>query len=424
MSKEAGNKHTEALDVWINAKLNDREFPYKEAYWDAAQQLIEKEEGKRKKKRFIFLWIFVGLLLIALGVTATYLSLSNFYASDALAQSSSSKLTESNSNPPAESPHIANTHPDIQQLTQEVPHTETKEVTVESNIALADEEIETSSLAQPLPITKSNNMPSVASIKEKAKEKAKDSSTLQPSQQLILPLSMLDLNEPMDTINFEQLPPLEHTSSSFRSYFQLSLMGGYQQIWNTSSAQSFEFDRFSPTYGLHVTYVLNPSVSFYSGIQYVRNESFGNNINIEQREISFGLDQRVRNFQLNKLDYLEIPLFAKLNIQKRSGISLGLSNLILLQSEHIIRDRINTPFSPETQVGQEIGKGFRDGLRPFVIGVGVGYHYRMLREVSVSIRANMYPQHLFTDEVYEIDSTIPWFLGVQLSYDVFQFKLK
>ncbi len=48
------------LDKLFKKKLEHRSFEFKDAYWEAAEQLIEKEEGKRRK----FGWWWIGLFLV------------------------------------------------------------------------------------------------------------------------------------------------------------------------------------------------------------------------------------------------------------------------------------------------------------------------------------------------------------------------
>lgn len=62
-------KKKEQLDEWLRERLSGREFPYRDAYWEAAEAMIEAQE--RRRRRWFVIWLnSLGLLLLGVALPA------------------------------------------------------------------------------------------------------------------------------------------------------------------------------------------------------------------------------------------------------------------------------------------------------------------------------------------------------------------
>lgn len=55
------------LDNFFKDKFDNRDFEYKDAYWEAAQQLIEDDEKRRRRRGLWWLYGLLGILIVFIG---------------------------------------------------------------------------------------------------------------------------------------------------------------------------------------------------------------------------------------------------------------------------------------------------------------------------------------------------------------------
>ncbi len=436
------------LDKFFKDKLNDRTFEFKDAYWEAAEQLIEKDNNKKRKRGGFWRWTSLGLLLL-LVVTGYFVfggsrNNQDIKQSQKISEDGKIRVTS------IEEKRTSNTLIDEEVSTKNNidTRTEIKERTsLENNIgsepsakeALPSEYRSATGKGikqerkeiNPLNTDKTPEIPSSTKSSELLKAdsvnlRTDTSSTRLPDMAVIDKKENQEVEQaietrtsltPLNTINTVatalDLPEVDcedcfDFGKVRKRALNFSLLG-------EGIVYPFEKDAnwwTGGALGLGIEYAFNRNFSLRSGAQYAMiralensfvdsyrerasNGSFDETIftNIEN-QYAFGL-REVEQYQLPKtIHYFEIPLMAQLR-HKRHKVEAGVHMNFLIGARG--RSLTNTSLFPweqdeltaESDVKTEESDVWlpKDDFRKILTNASIGYRYRMTSQLSLGLNA-------------------------------------
>lgn len=406
------------LSYLLKKKLADKSFEYKEEYWLAAEQLIEADEQKR---RIPFWWMWGLGLVLALGLIGmlVFASIKPFEGKEA---SESISITNSNQN------HDANNYSNSSSGAffpdNSAPESNSG-LTGPGNIGPGDkDEIHGSTSINSkrlFPIQQQQI--ARKTIPDLNAEKKDFNIELEPNTIKLLP-PIHGINPKMGIdfrVEREAKPGLKEDYGR-DPRFKFGIHIGWNRFEGKNTAEQGPSNDLSPHVGLYAKYRLAKSLDLIGGASYFSTDRFSPSVDIQSRELSFGLVSQLTRYELQRLHYLDIPFALRKYIGVRHSIQASLHNTLLLGTRHQLNKISENAFGETSNEDQGSQSNFKQGLNRYTIGIGAAYRFRFTPNLSLGFDARVYPSHLFEENFYNIDRSSPWMLSLQLEYDLFKVK--
>ncbi|HFA48389.1 MAG TPA: PorT family protein [Bacteroidetes bacterium] len=395
------------LDKYFKEHLDNRTFEMKDAYWEQAEAMLDKQE--KNKKRGILIW-WTGAAAIAALALISILFFINKDTNNPIAKEQENKqniitdkLNEQQPNntsspdlkniektpSPTETIKKENKKPAIESNNKAIPkpinanpkHTnKTRKSTLSNFNKINNKNDETKNIEQ------IKNIPANKIAAQKEIKNGKDNLRTKYS---IGNISMLDisilknkktielpLNPDKDYLNNCFKPDPFHIAFTASQLFQAAPKTGENIITGFSAGIVFQYD-------------LNKHIYLSSGINYMRKDGhFNASKTTEKRNYRFGLELENKLLRPTSLHYISAPIMA--GWQKRHHLLEGgiyLDYLMGVRGESGNYERI--PGEPPTKefVPTETGWLVEEGFSKFNISPSIGYRYRVNKQLSFGLSA-------------------------------------
>lgn len=421
------------FDSWLADQLADRKPTFKEEYWLAAQQLIEADEASRKpRKRFWMLWFTYGLQGLAL------MSIMLLWASQ------QPLLLEKQSLPTVEvatAPHPAQANGLSNRLSLAPSSTPAKPGAPTSTTTLSDKK----STLSPAPDKENQQTPIATESPDLRPTQTPDNThvitsedkrysshlteeeiatiVLSTEKDQILPGidSILILLEPALDVPQPQGPIVKIVEPRFQPYLRLGVRAG-ALVGGTFSPLSFGVEGAGSLAGIRAAYRISARTEVWTGVTYMNTSSFNPEVDIQSRQLKFGLNQEVTRYELKDLHLLDIPFGMRRYLGSRHAVQLSLHTLITLQASHEVSLVRRNAFNEVNDRRLGTVEGIRQGIRDISMGLGVGYDYQLLPQMLIGVETQLYPQGLFLETPYTLSQQPSFFIGLGVAYDLVNIK--
>ena len=438
------------FDELMRKKLSEKEFPFKDAYWEAAQQKIAKHQAGTKRRKL------AGLLLLLLIISSgSGIFLWNYFVSEKqeIVQPLPADKTQiKGSLPEPKAPETI-----LQKVEDNQPATPLKEkikipkeVTPEKNLSqkTITNDLNGKTAETPKKLTAQSALD--APVQEMGKSKMDETGSTRHdahlSQTSMLktddspPPPLLSLNELManppesiaeDEDDFSRKVPL--TSSympTIPSFFiqqkqpaiTLKEAGEIKQRYKRvfSPWERFKWEYFvvagldvathfandagmnglvyNPFGGVGITYNLNNRVGFSGSVNYMTRNGVNRKASSTSTSYGFGFQSEIFSVKPVQLHYLSVPLSVNYQLGNRHTFSVGLevSALLNVKSFVTIEDQDNF----ETTLRESRREfGYVDGFGTVDVQTHVGYYFGIASWLQLGV---LYRQGLMdiTDDAY------------------------
>ncbi|MEL6654106.1 MAG: hypothetical protein AAFQ87_25200, partial [Bacteroidota bacterium] len=319
-------KEKDALEQFISGKLSEKEFTYQPAYWDqAAAQMAVWEAEARRKRRFLWFYLFSGIIFISLAISgisalaprATLVSDPLFELRSAIdvlpplltqtAMMSTPSEYASTQMQASASFSNANSSANSTKGIQPNPHNPQSEQSALFAKSGSGSE-------SPVEIADSDSRLLLSLEKRSAKR---------ASLYKLQSIGLKDIE--LESIFKARSPEKEALGRQRLSSFNFYLQSGTNLSASEMGESGSSLRGGNSMFGLGVRYNLRPGLSLESGLQYHGQQLDNLSLTLTGREFDFVAREQSVRWDLQQLHWLSLPLQVNIRPLKRHELSLGLS---------------------------------------------------------------------------------------------------
>jgi hypothetical protein len=428
--------------------IDSYEFPYNEGDWLAAKNLLLA----RKRKRRNTLWLVAASLFIIAGATAVWVANG---PKTAVSQKSTQAI-QNNTTAPATTNGLPNADATAPQTTtpQQNTGTATPAATLPANGNATHHNINGAAPTQQ-PINKSasttapnntlgtNNTPNspqpvVPQNTTEGQTPGSNSDITQTTETTTQPLAeevpkpianntpvvdeqpatpatpAEEATTPTDEKNNKTTPTKNPKQVLIKNTIALAVGGNWGGQNNIAN---------SPYFGVqYYRHLPNPNWVLGIGLAYTQLNTTALNKEITGKQHSFGATQTQITISTNRLQYLEMPLFAKHSIKQRVAIMGGLNMGYLLNTRNTITQTTYNTFTGIEQTGRQTTTAYKHGISPFDVQLQIGAEVALRNRLWLGMWANgglfdVGRNTYYNNTVFERNLR----LQLYIKYDVFKF---
>lgn len=414
-------KNENPIDKLFRDGLQQREYAFEPAYWEAAEQLILSQQN-RKKRRLLYIFSYVLALLTVITIPLLVLNLSAL--------------------------------PDEEQRVWVMPETHAK--FAHPNAALTplvpfDRGSQTLS-AQDSPQQRVTNNRNNRTFISANSGSLTETSTQESEYPSLQSASLVETDEemgvtPKDPVrqaayeamiqSLETWPPgfgnclnllfeegeLRHPKRvplvPKRHRLNLRIGADLSPNWEQTELQTQRLNTH-PSVSLRYTYLLTPRLSLYTGLGYQGRGGLGTDTLISRREFGFGVSGETIEITQQRLHQISVPIGVEVRLRSRHHLMLGLSANYLLNSSS---QQTRTTFASLGEPDQQTRSvwGYTNGFRQWDTQLQVGYAFYVNKGLRTGILANYGLNDLTRDDFYgqsqrNRNTQIRWFVDLYLSH--------
>lgn len=445
------------IDDLLKERLQNRSYVFKEAYWEAAEQLIIANQQKRRRG-WIF-WLFGALLATVVGLPILLWQASDTPASDS-AQASVTTEIPFSENPVLSSPNadekvmklipsnslsgknlIEKSDKSISQNKKKSPadvkgvkttsFTQSINAKIFSNQGVQPTSSFESSLSNVTPeaITRGMNIsgPSIdipLDLTTGLKEAEPVSINTFSEKETIYGAFAAMENQPFSLSAGMNIPRAPFFTPSSRIYRRNSIRiiaGSDLAVGLQNTEAQAAPVSTNPVIGIQYGYRLNSSLTVHTGISYRSRGGLNSDSTYNSVEYRFGLETDATTISPQKLHYAEVPLYLEARFGGRHYLQAGLNSSWLVNSSSIVKKQRIEPFGTVDK-GEEQAWGYTQGFRSYDPQLLVGYHFYLTRGIKVGVQG-LYGLRDVTENDFFLNNTYDRNLQLRLSltYHLFQF---
>lgn len=421
------------LDDFLKKKLADRQYAFKESYWEAAEQLIEADRGKKKRKGFLIWWMgglgTLVILLLGIGVWSWFSS----RHIEPIASKESLETVSKQSFPivvldscPPEPVFVQSPSSSSSDLGIPAHHSPSKH----STLATAHSStIKISGDLKNDPDIPIHDSQDSSLIIEQLDDIVTEEQSL-PIGQLLKPKDIAEMSHGDVYRLHARSFSLKHSiQSSFHKpavsiHRKVNLVGirialdAAQGLSNDSARKG---NSFLPYIALDYARVLHPRFKLHTGIGYVQRGQLQSDQYYRSTNYGFGFETVLTTISPQKLHFLEVPLYGEWKIKARHSLMMGGSLLQLMNVSSQISSRTQDDFGISN--GQaESTWGYKQGFISRDVSLMVGYKYYLGSGFHLDLRSQYGLRDLTEQSFFEnqsFDRNIRVQIG--LSYDFLNF---
>ncbi|MFK7925465.1 MAG: outer membrane beta-barrel protein [Bacteroidia bacterium] len=410
-------KEKDALEQFIEDKLAETQFTYQASHWDqASSQMAAWEAEAARKRRFLWFYLFSGVVFISLAITGVFaLSLRGTPESELISQINNPALVSSETN---DCDTLIISNPDLltERSAQPVPsptlqannsprNTKNKlfsgrtrgqqkqtgtNTNTSNNLSLTAKD--------PNAFSSPYSHPLSASIERSAQQSG--------IAYLINHIRYRAFSPDSIECEFIVVPNQENSwkqSNSFNFYVQSGASFTATQMGENGG--SLQGGRSTASVGIR--YNFRPGLALESGIQYHSNHLDELSLSVTGREFDFVAREQTVRWQLEQLHWLSIPLQLSIRPLKRHELTLGASLDYLATSRGTLRQSQQDPFNPTTTIDGN-GNGIVYGLRTINYSAQLGYRFYIHPRMALDMRyrygfRNLLDEAIWTTEAPRFD---------------------
>ncbi|MCB0854908.1 MAG: PorT family protein [Bacteroidetes bacterium] len=426
------------LDEFLQEKLKGREYAFKHAYWEAAEELIQADLIARKKRRRFFFFLLFGLIGLG-GMIASVLQLSptpapvahshvylesicenyayishsiiptnhyiNHFSEDKSNQSPVSSISEKKSKKYSSVlvPKSAGVSRGQNPITQEQ-YMDSKSKSI------------TDSDRNPNDFTDLLDLKTTLSISEKTAGKSLSKKTFSIHKLRNNGFSLFF--QPDDSVLY--LNSAKGQMLHRRHYLTLSIGRNLSLGFQNDHLERAAFSQHS-LFGVQYAYALRPGTRIKTGLYYQGRGGLNADTTFKSINYSFGAETEATTISPQKLHYLEVPLLFDTHIKGRHNLELGANLAFLLNASSKVNRQYIRTFDTE-DLGTNRQWGYTQGFNKLDWGIIAGYSYYLNRGFRVGLRAR-YGLNDITNNQFFLNQSIDRNLQIRLllEYDLFHF---
>lgn len=382
----------EPFEDIIASKFSEAEFPFDEGNWDNAEDMISAYRTKQKRRRIGFVF-FSGIALGVL-IMLPFVNRVNNTTDNAIAE--------------AIKPSAENTDLDV--LNEGAPQTtEQKELgddiaDIASPASSELKTIEEKVSVNTIPEVAHTNTSTVPNFRKAVKERIRkeketlSSATVVPSESSSEPIENTDTKEEKLSVWDKIKNTIVLTQDTIADVVLVDapekpMVPPTSMLpWNVSAVAGANcVNEFScnPIQGIEISKALKPYLEVGTGAYYtyLTIQSGGVKTIITHKEYGFGYKADVTEIKTDKLHYVVIPVYAKVNIDDKNSFIVGANMFTLLTVS-------NSLTSYKESYGQKQGTvskkttGYSNGINAFDIGLLVGYKRHLFWNIGAAVYLN------------------------------------
>ncbi|MEL7342234.1 MAG: hypothetical protein AAGM67_17255, partial [Bacteroidota bacterium] len=357
----------DALEQFIEDKLNEQEFTYQPAYWDqAAAQMAVWEAEARRKRRFLWFYLFSGIIFISLAISGisalaprATLASAPLYEWDGSIGMISPLLTQTAMmSPPSENASSLSSPAAVSISTSF--SNPTKGLEPSPQPSQTNRSVPT---ARPKAISTNSDSKLLLSIKKERSAKRPPSYKLQ---------SIGARNFKLASFFSSRSPQKEALRRQRLSSLNFYLQSGTNLSTSEMGESGSSLRGGNSMIGLGIRYNLRPGLALESGLQYHGQQIDNLSLSLSGREFDFVAREQSIRWELQQLHWLSLPLQISLRPLKRHELSLGMSLDYLLGTQGRVFKSSRDPFNP-LRTQEESGNGIVYGLRSLDYSAQIAY---------------------------------------------------
>ncbi len=383
----------EAFEDIIASKFSEAEFPFDEGNWDHAEDMISSYRTKQKRRRTGFVF-FSGIALGVL-VMLPFVNRINNNTDNVIAEAVKPGAENANSD-------ILNTIGSQNSEQNDVPAENTESATPALSPLNTIHEQESvngpaeTSDVQPLA---HNFGKAVKQRMHKGKHNGTNTSTAAHSA--IAPNNQLDSIVP-DKNNMSMLTRLESMANLTKDSIETVVLLDAPEKpmappvsmlpWNFSAVAGGNcVNGFScnPIQGIEISKAIRPYLELGTGAYYTYlsiNSGAVKTITTHT-EYGFGYKADVTEIKTNRLHYVVIPVYAKVNVDDKNSFIIGANAFALLTASNSVTSYRESYGQKQETVSKKT-TGYSNGINSYDIGLLVGYKRHLFWNIGASIYFN------------------------------------
>ena len=369
----------EPFENIIASKFAEAEFPFDEGNWDRAEDMISAYRTKQKRRRIGFVF-FSG---IAIGVALMLPFVRNVDNKTTNVIAEAAKTTIENT-----STESVNTGAPVTNSTSEV----------QTN----NEQTPVSTVAEPERI-KTPALHAFGNTPKQRKAKQKHITAVQtpvsgvpevvntqlnglvPDKEEFRVLSKIDnkITLTADSIPFVALAdelPKPADTKPIPLPWNFSVAGGVNCVNSFSS---------NPIQGIEISKAITPYFEIGTGAYYTYLSIHNGGVKTitTHTEYGFGYKADVTEIKTNKLHYVVIPVYARVNINDRNSCIIGVNTFALFNTSNSVTS-YKESYGEKQATGSKKTNGYSNGINTYDIGVLVGYKRHLFWNIGAAIYFN------------------------------------
>jgi|GEM_PF-3177190 len=236
---------------------------------------------------------------------------------------------------------------------------------------------------------------------------------------------LLQLDEPIliGQVAPESLLELPgHTGGKLpRNHFGIS--AGVNIIQTNSMAANQESTKpthIMPVAGIRYGYQLHPYISLNTGANYYSREGFDMSMSYTSVVFDFGFVETQTDIHINRLHYVEIPLYMGVHFGRHTVLAGG-DYAHLLNARATVNETVTTSLSPPVSTTRQAG-GYTQGFMGGDVGILLGYELALTPALGVGVRAHYGLRDLTHNDFYnDPRKNQNLFVRLSVNYDLTRF---
>ncbi|MEL6251171.1 MAG: hypothetical protein AAFR87_04090 [Bacteroidota bacterium] len=414
-------KEKHPIDSFFKEKLANQQYPMKEEYWSAAADLIEAHGG-RKRKRFLWLFLLIGLLIT--GSTIGY-NFSTNSEEELLALRELTSTTEYKTDeyvPTLAGVELEKGGIAVKEVeskpflsTENSPESRLKMLGNASPLANADiqaeREVEEKRSADQEKINPeyANRVLDALGLEKPALEDQKvdrgvGQRTKEKEQVIDYKARVLDERAFELEEQKQSNPSFHYPGRASRRKHQFGLDVGYAVNKGikdpTSSGQSLGM---SPVIGISYRQRFNANLEFISGLRYTQMPSLAGDSTFTSTDFSFGAQVEGINIKALSLHQAEIPVQLAWYVSPRSKIIGGVYFRYLINVQSEVSQFESNPFE-STPGPINRAWGYKQGFSDLDYGLQLGYFYHLSEGLQIGLETQFGLKDIRDNAFYRINS--------------------
>ena len=412
-------KEKHPIDSFFKEKLAERQYPMKEEYWSAAADLIEAQSG-RKRKRFLWLFLLIGLLIT--GSTIGYYFSPNSAEQLEIDGELLSTIEDSGSETISEPVHVdTELEEAIRKDTGVKPS-----LPADKSPATYSERLENISPSKKAGILASADEKKLEALEKESsrhENRVLDALGLEAAEleaehadrgiglageekEQVIDYTARVLDERAFELEDEQAanPSLRFQSRASRRKHQWGLDMGFavNKGINDPSASGQSLG-MSPLIGISYHRRFNANLEFISGLRYTQMPALAGDSTFLSTDFSFGARVEGINIKALALHQAEIPLQLAWYVGPRSKVIGGAYFRYLINVQSEVSRFESNPFE-STPGPVNRAWGYKQGFKDLDYGLQLGYFYHLSEGLQIGLEAQYGLQDVRDNAFYRIES--------------------
>lgn len=397
----------EPFEDIIASKFSEAEFPFDEGNWDNAEEMIDSYRTKQKRRRIGFVFSSG----IALGVLIMLPFVMNVNKTNNELAQVTNTITENTD------PKVLN--PEVQQLAGRS-DADNAVATNDTQIPSTPETSNEQASVNNTPLSSDNGVASVSNVRQVVKQeisRAKQtgrtlsSTTIVPAETSNVPLEntgskeeklsvwdkikmdMILTRDSIPEIVLVDAPEKPITPSIAMLPWNFSIAGGGNYVNGFS---------FNPIQGIEISKAIKPYLEIGTGAYYtyLSIHSGGVKTITTHTEYGFGYKADVTEIKTNKLHYVVIPVFAKVNnVDGKNSFIIGANMFALFTASNSVSTYKESYGEKQGTVSKKT-TGYSNGINTYDIGLLVGYKRHLFWNIGAAVYFNYGLMDIKKNEYY------------------------